>query len=413
MASGVAIPSSTPLDSSGLPRERSALTMDLDRLDLLLHASSQAQRKLKGKNISDSVLVPLSGTVDAPAGPAVACDPRVLPPTDLGISSNLVPFASKSDPVLPPHESVSAPKSWATIARSPAHPLQFVSPIFEANSSVMQIPNEILAIGQKKFSLCLVGQFMGKPPMFGLIQAMAGKLWGRYGAISVAHYKNGLYIFQFPSDSALSRALFGGPWHIGGIPLLLRKWEANIEPVDFSTSVIPVWVHLREVPLELLTKEGLSYLASAIGTPLHMNQDYSKLFVTERVSLCVNVDFSKPLLEKLDIAFNGGTRSIDVTYSWKPQLCVLCNAWGHHSTACSLKKPSVQWVSKVSVAVINPPGPSTCPITDSAPADSTFAVNKQSVLLPITTQGATSATASVSADISSDQASQYVGCSYC
>ncbi|KAJ4828114.1 hypothetical protein Tsubulata_007159 [Turnera subulata] len=272
MASSVVMSSSSLLDSSGLPRERSALTMDLHRLNLLLQASSQVQLKLKGKNISNSILVPLSGTVDASEVPAIACDSRVLSPADLGISSTLEPFASKT---------------------------------VHVNSSVMQIPNEILAIGKKKFSLCLVAQFMGKPPKFGLIQAMARKLCS-YGAISVAYYKDDLYLFQFPSDFALSRALFRGPWHIGGILLLLRKWDANIEPVDFSTSIIPVWVHLSRVPMELLTKEA-SVLTSIPSL------------------------FSR-------------NRTIDVAYSLKPQLCALCNAWGHHSMACALKKPSVQWV---------------------------------------------------------------------
>ncbi|KAJ4841580.1 hypothetical protein Tsubulata_014501 [Turnera subulata] len=231
MASIVVSPSSKILDSSGTPHERSALTMELDRLDLLLQTSSQVQRKLKGKNISDSVLVSLTASVVLPVAPADVSNSRVPPLVDLGVSSNLEPFASTTDPVLPPHEAASIPKSWATIAKRPAHPLQFVPPIYEADSSV---------------------------------------------------------ICRYPLRSLQS--------HIGGIPLFLRKWEADIKPIDFFTSVFPVWVHLSHVPLELLTKEGLSYLASAIGTPLHMNQEYSKLLVSDRVSLCVDVDFSKPLL---------------------------------------------------------------------------------------------------------------------
>ncbi|KAJ4840309.1 hypothetical protein Tsubulata_022056 [Turnera subulata] len=56
---------------------------------------------------------------------------------------------------------------------------------------------------------------MGKSPKTGLIQAMAAKLWGRDEPISEVPYKEGLFLFQFPSDSSMSRALHGGPWHIG------------------------------------------------------------------------------------------------------------------------------------------------------------------------------------------------------
>ncbi|KAJ4842319.1 hypothetical protein Tsubulata_039692 [Turnera subulata] len=194
---------------------------------------------------------------------------------------------------------------------------------------------------------------MGLSPKLGLIQAMATKLWGRYSPISVIPYTEGLYLFQFFDESALSRALYGGPWHIGGIPLLLRKWTAEIKPVDFSASLIPVWVQLKQVPFELLTKEGLSYLASAIGKPSHMNQDCSKMLASDRVSVCVDVDFSKPLLDELTVEFDGCQRTIPLSYSWKPQFCVSCNKWGHHQLTCSTKRTTVQWVPKAT-SVVSP-----------------------------------------------------------
>ncbi|KAJ4821819.1 hypothetical protein Tsubulata_023929 [Turnera subulata] len=187
---------------------------------------------------------------------------------------------------------------------------------------------------------------MGLAPKLGLIQAMAMKLWGRQGPVSVMNYTEGLSLIQFSDEPSLSRALHGGPWHIGGIPFLLRKWEAGIQSVDFSTSLIPVWVQLRRVPFELLTTDGLSYLTSAIGKPSHMNQDCSKLMSSDRVNVCVEVEYSKPLLDQLDVEFDGCTRTIDVSYSWKPQFCDICRQWGHHSIACSLKKTSIQWVPK-------------------------------------------------------------------
>ncbi|MBA0725908.1 hypothetical protein Golax_001769 [Gossypium laxum] len=34
---------------------------------------------------------------------------------------------------------------------------------------------------------------------------------------------------------------------------------------------LPVWIHLKHVPLELFTGGGLSYIASALGNPLYMD----------------------------------------------------------------------------------------------------------------------------------------------
>ncbi|KAJ4840224.1 hypothetical protein Tsubulata_007506 [Turnera subulata] len=374
MASCDVLPSSSVLDPSGVPRERSAMVMDLDRLDQLLKVNSNVQRKLKGKNVADSVIssLPVNPIESQPDCVAInPTRPRVPPAKsiELGVSAPTVNSPSSHSGVAPKSQS------WANVAKGSIHPLSFVQPIFDASSMIMQIPSELLEIGRQKFSLCLVGQFMGKSPKMGLIQAMAARLWGRDGSISVVSYKEGLYLFQFPSDSSMTRALQGGPWHIGGIPLLLRKWAIDIEPVDFSTSIIPVWVQLKSVPIELLTKEGLSYLTSAIGNPLHMNQDYSKLLYSDRVNVCVGVDFSKPLLEELTITFDGCTHTIDISYSWKPAHCDHCNNWGHHQLACPATRPSSQWVPKVnkiaaslSVTAVHPPVESFPPPLDSAPA---------------------------------------------
>ncbi|KAJ4835450.1 hypothetical protein Tsubulata_026830 [Turnera subulata] len=272
----------------------------------------------------------------------------------LGCQGNLGILSSMEVPVPAKASVPSNTTTWAGIVQNKSvHPLHFVQPIFADNSKVIQFPSHILEIGSKKYSMCLIGQFMGHAPKLVLFQAMAAKLWGRQGSVSVIPYSEELFLLQFSVESSLARALHGGPWHIGGIPLLLRKWEVGIQPVDFTASLIPVWVQLKQVPFELLTKEGLSYLASAIGKPSHVNQDCSKLLSSDSVSVCVDVDFSKPLREELPISFDGCTRTIGVSYSWKPQYCDLCKKWGHHQMACSTKRSTVQWVPKSTVAVLS------------------------------------------------------------
>ncbi|KAJ4829745.1 hypothetical protein Tsubulata_043740 [Turnera subulata] len=118
-------------------------------------------------------------------------------------------------------------------------------------------------------------------PQIGFIHAIINKLWGRDGIISVSHYKDGLFLFQFPTEDAYNRAVSRGPWHVGGIPFMLWPWTSSSKKMDFSNAVFPVWIKLKHVPLELLTTEGLSSLASAL------------------------VDFSKPLLNELKLDING------------------------------------------------------------------------------------------------------------
>ncbi|KAJ4830964.1 hypothetical protein Tsubulata_032485 [Turnera subulata] len=257
MASCESLPPSLTFDSSDHHRESASMALDLNRLDALFQASSHIQQSLKGKNVASSVVVPIQVPEGSSSISATALDlpdARVPPrKIDLGISS------SGHKPVTAQPSASSITPSWTNIVQNKmVQSLEFVQPIITDN--ILKIPFHLLNIGRKKYSLCLIGQFMGSPPKMGLIQAMAMRLWGRQSPVSVVPYTEGLYLPQFSDESSLTRALYGGPWHIGGIPLLLRKWEAGIGLVDFSTSLIPVWVQHKKVPFELLTKEGLSYL---------------------------------------------------------------------------------------------------------------------------------------------------------
>ncbi|KAJ4829658.1 hypothetical protein Tsubulata_013259 [Turnera subulata] len=196
---------------------------------------------------------------------------------------------------------------------------------------------------------------MGKAPRMGLIHAMLNKIWGRQGNIEVVPYQSELFLIQFHTEASLTRALYGGPWHVGGVPLHLRVWDPKVQKMDFTTSMIPVWVQLCKVPLEQQTREGLSILGSAIGRPLHMDQDCNRLLRGDRIHLCVEVDFSRDLPSELSVEIDGDLHTIVVSYSWTPQQCEACHLWGYHQLACPTKRRVVKWVPKVTKKSSVPP----------------------------------------------------------
>ncbi|KAJ4821982.1 hypothetical protein Tsubulata_007529 [Turnera subulata] len=233
--------SSLVYDAAGVARENSALVIDLGKM-LLPNPNPSPSMKLKGKHVSASI---------------------------------------------------------------PAPPLHFVERIFADDKSTLCIPPALLDIGCKKYGLCLVGQFMGTMPKMGLINAMLNKLWGRQGAISISHYKDEMLLIQFSNADALSHALLGGPWHVGGVPLVLRVWSSSLKKLDLCSTNLPVRVQLNNVPLELLTQEGLNYIASTIGKPIRADQDCSQLFKGDRANVCIEVDYSKPLRHELTVDTRG------------------------------------------------------------------------------------------------------------
>ncbi|KAJ4834813.1 hypothetical protein Tsubulata_025705, partial [Turnera subulata] len=171
-----------------------------------------------GKNVTDSDL-----THQAPP-PATLGDDLGEPKSGMISHSTSSADAVKQEPV------VSSKSTWAskvTETKSLIQPLDFIPTIIAPGSCLINIPNDVLELGRKKYKLCLVGQLMGKAPRLGLIHAIFNKLWGREGSIITVPYKEDLFLIQFPTESSLSRALYGGPWHVGGVPLHLRLWDSK------------------------------------------------------------------------------------------------------------------------------------------------------------------------------------------
>ncbi|KAJ4842558.1 hypothetical protein Tsubulata_008501 [Turnera subulata] len=179
------------------------MVMDFSCIDILSRGKSQGQKHFPGKKVTREVIVPISmhqvsSTPDSTGEPPGV---RVSLDYDQKLGEKFVVANSR---VLP------TDRPWANIVQpNSTQPLQFVQPIFTEGSKVIQIPPHLLAIGRQKYSLCLIGQFMGTSPKLGLIQAIAMKLWGRNGPVSVIPYSDGLYLLQFADEASLARALHG------------------------------------------------------------------------------------------------------------------------------------------------------------------------------------------------------------
>ncbi|CAN1768622.1 hypothetical protein LINPERHAP1_LOCUS10731 [Linum perenne] len=58
-------------------------------------------------------------------------------------------------------------------------------------------------------------------------------------------------------------------WRVHHAPLMLRRWYHDIGPIDFSTKEVPTWVTIWNVPPQLVTPKGISWIASKIGRPMN------------------------------------------------------------------------------------------------------------------------------------------------
>ncbi|KAE8657310.1 broad-range acid phosphatase DET1-like [Hibiscus syriacus] len=138
-------------------------------------------------------------------------------------------------------------------------------------------PPEVFKDGIAKWRLSLVEHILGAIPKFSALQQIIEDLW-----------KN--------------------PYRV----LLCRKWEPNMSKLNFDLSRIHIWVHLYNVPLELFSNKGLSYIASAI-----------EIGATNAIPKYIDV-----------ILNNGQTTSTVVEVSWIAPCCKICNVFGHSTKGC-------------------------------------------------------------------------------
>lgn len=78
---------------------------------------------------------------------------------------------------------------------------------------------------------------------------------------------------------------------------------------------IPLWAQFYNVPLELWTAEGLSYVARAVGIPLYadtMTETYQRL---NYAKIGVEIDVNAELPKSFDVVLaNGACYTIKVWY---------------------------------------------------------------------------------------------------
>ncbi|KAK8709097.1 hypothetical protein V6N13_060127 [Hibiscus sabdariffa] len=226
--------------------------------------------------------------------------------------------------------------------------LQFFPPVVSEDGITIEPPPDVFDKGILLWQNTLVAQFIGTPPNFLSLQRLVKQIWGKCGEIVINSAGENLFLFQFHSDDDCDWVLDNGHWHIQNKPLILRKWTPNLKSLEFSMCKLPVWVHLSGVPLELFTNLGLSYISSALGTPLYMD---SITACRQRVSyakVCVEVAADYKFPKFLDVKLrDGAIATVRVEVPWFPPRCTKCCLFGHSDKACIQKHSSSQvWVPK-------------------------------------------------------------------
>ncbi|KAL0294831.1 UNVERIFIED_CONTAM: hypothetical protein Sangu_3209700 [Sesamum angustifolium] len=239
--------------------------------------------------------------------------------------------------------------------------LHFVPPTRQNGEVIIRPTKEVVDNGSKIWHTTAVGYFLGRRPYFPQLESFARANWK--GLQHVSATSSGFFFFRFHTRFAMEDVIEGGPWLFLGQPIVLQCWEQGMSLRRQQHTHVPVWIRLKHLPMEYWTEEGLSTVASGIGTPLYsdgITKDCSRLdYARVCVMLNYNSDLPKHLVVISPVLRNGkeDPKRVDVEYEWLPQKCSNCCSLGHVETVCpanSMKKtiapPIKVFVKKRSVA---------------------------------------------------------------
>ncbi|GKF12404.1 zinc finger, CCHC-type containing protein, partial [Tanacetum coccineum] len=128
-------------------------------------------------------------------------------------------------------------------------------------------------------------------------------------------------------------------------PLILKKWHPDENLLKEDVSTVSVWVNLYGVPVTAFIKDGLSDIATKMGTPLMLDSYTSDMrmqswgrssYARVMIELRADVELKDNIIVAMPKITREGhyTCNVCVEYKWKPPMCSSCKVFGHIHEEC-------------------------------------------------------------------------------
>ncbi|KAJ4911284.1 hypothetical protein Rs2_05905 [Raphanus sativus] len=200
----------------------------------------------------------------------------------------------------------------------------------------VHIPDAVFERGAALHKEYVVGSFLGKMPDYGPIQSVLNYMWGKGSKLEIhlLPLKHSMLV-RVPNEFIRTKVLEKKLWYVDTSMFYVSQWGSNPEESYPEITSIPLWAHLRGVPFDLRTKEGLSLAAGLVGEPIETD-DYTKNISSLNIAhVKVEANLQKPLPSCGELVRqNGDIIDVEIDYPWTPPHCTHCNRIGHIEKNC-------------------------------------------------------------------------------
>ncbi|GAV92471.1 DUF4283 domain-containing protein/zf-CCHC_4 domain-containing protein, partial [Cephalotus follicularis] len=196
-------------------------------------------------------------------------------------------------------------------------------------------PPEVAIKGAKDWEFTIVASLVGKKLPGKSVKEILSRKWGQVGRFTIHMVDAGVFMVKFENVQARDWVLNNGPWDVWGYHLAIRPWSKGMSLALSECRSMPVWVKLTGVPVHFWNKLGLSYIASVLGKPLHMDPNTTNRHALMFARVCIEMNATSPFPESVTLELeDGSTTSIGVEYPWRPAACTLCKVFDHSNRNC-------------------------------------------------------------------------------
>lgn len=200
----------------------------------------------------------------------------------------------------------------------------------------MKIPNSIIEKNMKAWECFVIGQFYSDPPAQGLIHTIANGIWSkRFRDITVSKLEGHAYLFRIPNAETRRHVITQRLWQFEGQTMFVAHWEPGFLPEKPALTSAPIWLELRNVPLQFFNEDGLERIAGLVGHPKYLHPATANKTILDVAKVLTIIDPRKPLPEAVNVQFDSGDIArVAVSSPWMPPVCSHCKEIGHTIKRC-------------------------------------------------------------------------------
>lgn len=160
------------------------------------------------------------------------------------------------------------------------------------------------------------------------------RVWKLKGAISVKSDEI-LFLFNLSCEQDRKKIIESDQIIMRNKLFIINPWDPSIGNGCSTIKSVPVWLKFANIPLYSWSHLGINWLASRLGRLLCMDESTDKMERIGYDKCMVEVVLDTELLNEFPAKLLDGTdQMVQVSYLWKPKICIICKEFGRLTTKC-------------------------------------------------------------------------------